>query len=99
MPQSFYGSINFDSLLNGLKSGELKTFVNAEGKRFININIYVNDEDDKYGNRGSVSVPLKEEFQTDNHKRYYIGNIKLSTPQIKEGTAQDFQLVDDDLPF
>lgn len=98
MAQSFYGRINYDKLLENLKSGKLKTFKHENGTRYINVNVYINDEPDKYENDGSISSPLKEEYHQDNIKSVFIGNLRKSTPKIQEANADDFQ-DDDDLPF
>ncbi|GEN74114.1 hypothetical protein [Chryseobacterium lathyri] len=104
MSQSYFGSIDFDKLMTDLKAGRLKTYRTESGKRLVNINIYVNDNPDQYGNIASVSVPLKEEFHTEENgkkiNKLYIGNLKPSENSITEGSGQDFQNDDDDdLPF
>lgn len=105
MAQQYYGSIDFDKLMNDLKKGTLKTFVTDKGVRLINVNVWVDDVPNEYGNIASISVPLKEENHFTNEagkeiKSLYIGNLKKSTPKITEATAQDFQDEDDDdLPF
>ncbi|SDE68741.1 hypothetical protein [Riemerella columbipharyngis] len=98
MGQSFYGSINFDKLMEHLKKGELKTFKTDKGVRLINVNVYIADDPDQFGNDGSISVPLKEEFHQDKIKAVFIGNLKKSTPKITEATKNDFQ-DDEYLPF
>ena len=43
---------------------------------------------------------LKKENRDKGEKSPYIGNLKLHTPKIQEGTANDFpKEEDDDLPF
>lgn len=98
MAQSFYGSIDYDKLLEALKSGKIKTHKTDQGKRYVNLNIWVNDEADQYGNHASVSLPLKDEYQEEKNKAVYVGNLKKNTPKITEATPQDFN-DDDDLPF
>lgn len=104
MAQIFFGSIDFDKLMADLKAGRLKTYKTESGRRLVNVNIYVNDTPDQYGNIASVSVPLKEEFHTEENgkkiSKLYIGNLKPSENSITEGTGQDFEGDDDeDLPF
>lgn len=103
MAQNYFGSIDYDKLLADLKEGRLKTFKTESGKRLINVNVYVNDAPNEYGNIASISVPLKEEFHTeDNGKKInklYVGNLKPSENSVSEATAEDFQDADDDLPF
>lgn len=97
MAQSYYGSINYDKLLESLKKGEVKTYKSENGTRYVNINVYIADQPDQYQNDGSVSVPLKDEFKQENAKVVFIGNLKKSAP--KETTPEDFKEEDDDLPF
>ena len=99
MTQSFYGSINYDKLIEALKSGQIKTYKTENGTRLINVNVWINDETDQYGNSGSISLPLKDEFQEEKKKVIYIGNLKKNTPSITEATPQDFEETEDDLPF
>lgn len=99
MAISLYGSINFDKLMEALKSGKVKTYKTENGVRLVNVNVWVNDEADQYGNHASVSLPLKEEYQEEKNKAVYVGNLKKNTPKITEASEQDFQEEDDDLPF
>lgn len=104
MAKSYYGSIDYDKLLNDLKAGRLKTYKNEKGTRYINVQVYLNDQPDQFGQHGSLAVPLKEEFHTEvagkKQNKLYIGNLKESTPKISEATAEDFQDGDeDDVPF
>lgn len=104
MAQNYFGSIDFDELMTALKKGDLKTFVTDKGKRLINVNVWVNDEPNEFGYIASISVPMKEEKHYTNEKgkeikSLYIANLKKSIPKITEGSAEDFQEEDDDLPF
>ena len=104
MSQNYYGSINYDLLLENLKAGKLKTFKTEKGVRLININVFVSDQPDQYENVASVSSPLKEEFHTEEggkkKNKVFIGNLKKSENSISEATADDFKEdEDDDLPF
>ena len=97
--QLYYGSINYDKLISDLREGKLKTFKTDKGKRLINVNVYISQEPNEYGHHGSISVPYKDEYVEDKKKNLYIGNLKLSTPSIKETGAEDFKDIEDDLPF
>lgn len=103
MAQNYFGSIDYDKLLADLKEGRLKTYKTEKGKRLINVNVYVNDAPTEYGNIASISVPLRDEFHTEENgkkiNKLYIGNLKLSENSTQEATAEDFQDADDDLPF
>jgi len=73
------------------------------GKMYLNLQTWDNDEPDKYGNHFSVSIPLsKEEVARkkagEDVKRVYLGNGKIwpdAAPKIKAATAEET----DDLPF
>lgn len=100
MAQSFYGSINFDKLMEAIKSGKVKTFKSNEtGIRYINIGVWINDNPNEYGNIGSLSLPLKEEHQSEGNKVVYVADLKRNTPKTQEATAEDFNDEEDDLPF
>lgn len=99
MPQSFYGSINYDKLLEALKEGKVKTFKTENGVRLVNVNIWINDKPDQYDNDASISLPLKEEFHEDKKKAVYVGNLKKHEPKIEEAGAEDFNDEESDLPF
>lgn len=100
MAQSYYGSIDYNKLIEALKSGKVKTFKTEQGKRYININFWVNDKADQYGNHASVSLPLKDEFKEEKNKVVYIGNLKKSEPKTIEDNGDDFNDdLDNDLPF
>ena len=48
----------------------------------------------------SVQLQLKKEIREKGEKAPYIANLKLHTPKVQEGTAEDFNKgEDDDLPF
>ena len=78
MSQSFYGSICFTDLYDALKRGH-SAFIKAEsnGKIYVNINVWLNDQKDKYGNIMALQLnPTKERKDIDG--RPYIGNCKAS---------------------
>ena len=96
----FYGQINFDELINAIKTGKIETKV-IERKdkstfRIININVWVNDER-KYDNDASISLQFKKEFQEE--KKIYIGNLRYMEQKSREANTEDFTEKDDDLPF
>lgn len=65
--------------------------VGKNGKKYINIMVWVNDEPDEFGNHLSIQQKVKK-----GEKRIYIGNGKEfdinETPQPSGGPT-------DDLPF
>ena len=100
MAQSFFGSIDYDKLVEALKTGQVKTFKTDNGKRLVNVNVQINDTEDQYGNIASISLSLKDEFKEEKKNVVYIGNMKKSTPSITEAAAEDFNDAgNEDLPF
>lgn len=95
MAQSYYGSIDFSKLIEQAKAGN-KAFTKSEnGKIYLNVRMYVNDEVDKYGNVASFQSNFKGATKED---KFYFGNMKESTPMENK-----IDLVDipdfDGLPF
>jgi hypothetical protein len=95
MAQSYYGSIDFSKLIEQAKSGN-KAFSKSEnGKIYLNVRMYVNDEVDKYGNVASFQSNFKGATKEE---KFYFGNLKESTPienKIDVVDIPDF----DGLPF
>jgi hypothetical protein len=95
MAQSFYGSIDFSKLIEQAKSGN-KAFTKSEnGKIYLNVRVYVNDEVDKYGNIASFQSNFKGATKED---KFYFGNLKESTPMEQSVDITEVPAVDD-LPF
>lgn len=77
MATGFYGSIDFSKLMEQAKAGN-KAFTKSEnGKIYLNVRVYVNDEVDKYGNIASFQSNFKGATKED---KFYFGNLKESTP-------------------
>jgi len=95
MAQGFYGSIDFSKLLEQAKAGN-KAFSKSEnGKIYLNVRVYVNDEVDKFGNIASFQSNFKGATKED---KFYFGNLKESTPL--EIPVVEADIVDaDSLPF
>lgn len=70
------------------------------GKIYFNINIWLNDEKDKYGNTASIQLNSKKDLR-DAEGKIYIGNAKpVEAAQPEPLPAGDEGLPDDDdLPF
>jgi hypothetical protein len=71
------------------------------GKKYLNFNLWVNDEKDQYGNIGSINVSQSKEERESGAKKVYFGNIKPvernAAPQQQPGSAS--VELEDDLPF
>ena len=70
------------------------------GKKYLNVNVWVNDDEDQYGNIASVSVSQSKAEREAKAKRVYIGNLKLPQAQAQTTPAAPAQPAPaDDLPF
>ena len=77
MGQLFYGSICLTDLIEKAKSKHSGFSKGQNGKIYVNVNIWLNDNQDKFGNIMSIQVnPSKEKKDID--ERFYIGNCKQS---------------------
>ena len=74
------------------------------GKKYLNITLWVNDTPDQYGNIGSVQVSQTKEQRESQEKKQYIGNFKQpiavaqGTIPVSATTAASND-TSDDLPF
>jgi hypothetical protein len=96
MSKLYYGSLCLTDILEQAKQSHSAFRKVENGKIYFNVNFWINDELDKYGNAASVQIqPAKD--STDEKK--YIGNLKES--EKKEGSpvmSSDIPS-DNDLPF
>lgn len=93
---SFYGSIDFTKLVEMAKAGN-KAFTKTEnGKIYLNVRVWVNDEEDKFGNIASFQSNFKGATKED---KFYFGNLKESTPIEEEVKAEDVDINFDDLLY
>jgi hypothetical protein len=98
MSKLLYGSIDFSKLLELAKAGN-KAFSKADnGKIYLNLNVWINDEKDQFGNDASMQTSFKEATKED---KIYFGNLKVSeqkAPEQLEENSSDIPEADD-LPF
>lgn len=95
MSQSFYGSIDFSKLLEQAKAGN-KAFTKTEnGKIYLNVRVWVNDEEDKFGNIASFQSNFKGAQKED---KFYFGNLKESKAVEQKVESSDIPS-DDDFMF
>ena len=70
------------------------------GKKYLNINVWVNDELDQYGNIGSIQLSQSKAEREAGEKKVYIGNIKQPQAAVGPQNASPVNnTVVDDLPF
>lgn len=125
MAQGYFGSICLEDLFvnqiavgkNGkhyicvedLKSGAFNKSV-KNGKTYIGIGFWANDEPDEYQNIGGISLQQSVAEREAQQKKHYIGNMKFSAAKgtaaspgvatAKPLPAQDTQVEDTSgLPF
>ena len=85
----YWGSINLDEIKNAIKGGA-KLFEGKKGK-YLDVNVWVNDEPDQYGNSCSIQV-----WNKDTKQATYLGNLKKSE---FEGVSEPKKQDEPDLPF
>ena len=85
-----------------------RILIHENGKKYLNIETWDNDEPDKYDNDFSVSICLnKDEIERskagETIKRVYLGNGRIweTVSKIREATPEDIANMeeDDSLPF
>jgi hypothetical protein len=72
------------------------------GAKYYNVNVWINDENDQYGNIASIQTGITKEEREAGGKGGYIGNLKdlsaKSEPKTTE-QAEVREVEDDGLPF
>lgn len=93
MSQSFYGSIDFTKLIEQAKAGH-KAFSKSEknGRIYLNVDVYVKDEVNQFGNIASIRGTFKGATKED---KFYFANLKQSTPFEERVDATDIPDVDE----
>lgn len=87
MSQSFYGSIDFTKLIE-LAKQKNKAFHRSDvnGKIYVDVQVFIKDEPDKYGNNLSIRTSYKGATTED---KVYFGNLKKSENNQSEVTPTD----------
>lgn len=94
MSQLFYGSICLSDLIENAKKKHSAFSKGNNGKIYANINVWLNDKEDKFGNIMSVQInPTKE--MKDIEDRIYIGNLKESRGSAPVNSRDVSDLGDD----
>jgi len=95
MSQLFNGSICLSDILK-----EKVTTSEKNGKKYLNINIWLNDEPDQYGNSLSINISQSAEEREQKAKKVYIGNAKKYEARQTAAPLPTPKLEDtNDLPF
>lgn len=123
MAQGYFGSICLEDLFNGKiqKGTNGKHYICVEdlggapfnrssknGKTYVNIGVWVNEDVDEFNNIASISLHQTMEDREAGKKKQYIGNLKYSqakgmaaSPGVKNSVTDGQQAppLDTDLPF
>lgn len=99
----YFGSVCLTDILKNAKLPH-SAFVRAgkDSKAYANIQIWVNDEPDKYGNSISIKLNSKDEEAQKLEGNVYIGQAKKAERKSPENlTAEQAEELGDDteLPF
>lgn len=105
MSQLFYGSLCVSDLIEEFKKKHSAFEKGKNGKIYAKVNVWLNDNEDDYGNILSIQLnPTKEMRDID--RKVYVGNCKKSEFEVKPPSdkdraniAKDFENADDGLPF
>ena len=95
----FYGSLNLSTILEEAKKAHSAFATGKNGKKYMSIKIWLNDEEDKFGNKMSVQLSAKKDAEKE---KIYIGNLKESENiEPKEFSQADIDAIpeDDGLSF
>lgn len=94
---NYYGSIDFSKLLEQAKAGS-KAFTKSEknGRIYLNVDVFIKDEVDQYGNIASIRGTFKGAQKED---KFYFANLKESAPFVEQQPALNEIPETDDLPF
>lgn len=68
--------------------------VEKNGRKWLNISVWLNDDKDQYGNCASIQISSKKDEQ-----KIYIGNLKEYESKSVEQPQNSAEPVDDQLPF
>lgn len=96
MNTNYYGSICLSEMIEKAKSGH-SSFTKAQnGKIYCNVTVWINEEEDKYGNTMSIQANSSKE-KVGKEDKFYLGNCKKS--KQKPISDKDFDGVDEiDVP-
>lgn len=96
MNTNYYGSVCLTEMIEKAKSGHSAFSKAQNGKIYCNITVWINEEEDKYGNTMSIQANSSKE-RVGKEDKFYLGNCKKS--KAKPISDKDFDGVDDiDIP-
>lgn len=86
MSKLLYGSLDFSKLLELAKAGNKAFSKASNGKIYLNLNVWINDEKDNYGNDASIQTTFKDSTKEE---KIYFGNLKISEQKPPEPLAEN----------
>ena len=99
MSKMYVGSIDLTKIDKSkivTKDKDGKPFAN--GAKYYNIVVWVNDEADKYGNIAGIQESMTKAEKDSGAKANYIGNLKA--PKVEDKQTEKYPTVGEDgLPF
>lgn len=98
MSKLLYGSLDFSKLLELAKAGNKAFSKASNGKIYLNLNVWINDKKDDFGNDASVQISFKDATKDE---KVYCGNFKISEQKEPEPIQENSAEIPDetDLPF
>lgn len=98
MSKLYGGSICLTDLLAKAKEGHSAFIRSQNGKVYCNVNIWMNDEVDKFGNIMSFQLNSQKD-KREAEGKIYIGNAKEVVAAAPAPVKADEEEFNDDLPF
>lgn len=68
------------------------------GKKYLSISVWINDEPDQFNNNASIQVSQSKEERESGGKKSYIGNLKYAQKPQDSASVKVPDLLED-LPF
>ena len=75
-----------------------KLISGKDGRKYLNITVWLNDELDQFGNIASIQESQSKEERDAGKAKNYLGNLKEFVKQDAESIGSDAK-DDQDLPF
>jgi len=96
---TLYGaSLNITKLSAAGKTGHSAFSKGKNGDLYVNINVWLNDAPDQYGNDMSLQLNSRKELREQEGK-IYVGNGKKAQAAAPEAVKADDLIALDSLPF
>jgi hypothetical protein len=69
------------------------------GAKYYNVNVWINEENDQYGNIASIQTGITKEEREAGGKGGYIGNLKDLSAKSEPAKTKTVEVEETDLPF